>query len=167
MAKMNYVKSSGMGLPGVMRALKSMERDAVSVGVHESAGNHKDEDGQDSGATVAEIAAFNEYGTPTIPERPALRQAIEQNRKKYFGQLNRILGRIIENPTMSRNLMGKIGTVVQNDMQKSIVELSSPPNSDSTIAAKNSSNPLIDTGQYVNSVRWEYLNKPVEDDRND
>jgi hypothetical protein len=47
--------------------------------------------------------------------------------------------------------------VAQNDVRKAIRDLDSPPNAESTIKAKGSSNPLIDTGQMINSIRWEYV----------
>lgn len=141
---------------------KRMADVAISVGVQGDAGIHKDEDGQSSGTTVAEIYYWNEFGTSRIPERPTLRPTFIKEKVKYIGIMAKISARAMNEPGYNmKQAMGKLGEVAQQDIQSAIVELKTPPNAQSTIDAKGSDNPLVDTGQLVSSIRWAYV-KPGE-----
>lgn len=135
---------------------------AVAVGVHSDAGAHKDEQGRATGTTVAEIYWWNEFGTSRIPERPTLRPTFAKEKVKYIQILGKITARVMNEENYNlRQAMGLLGEAVQQDIQDAIVKLKSPKNTESTIAKKKSDNPLIDTGQLVNSIRWAYV-KPEE-----
>lgn len=104
------------------------------------------------GTLVAAVAAWNEFGTVNIPERPALRNSIKDNEKT--------LAKIVklkvdpEKMVITPKIAELLGLSQQGSMQKSIVSLSSPANEDSTIKAKKSSNPLVDTGLYLKSITF-------------
>ena len=119
----------------------------VEVGFFESARY------PDSGIPVAAVAAWNEFGTGRIPERPFMRNAIKLGRAPLVA----ILREHVDHRTMAvdNRVGGLLGTAMQNQIQRSITTLRSPPNAPSTIRAKGSSNPLLDTGTMRNSVSWE------------
>jgi hypothetical protein len=48
----------------------------------------------------------------------------------------------------------KLGEEVRDDMVKEIVDLRDPANAPSTVEAKGSSNPLVDTLQMANNVKY-------------
>lgn len=152
MASRNRLQIKG---PNAIRDIQKRMNDvAVTVGVHASAGKHKG----DEGLTVAQVYGFNEFGTEHIPERPTLRPTMRIQRQKYVGIMSVIaLKALTVQGYDVRVQMGKLGEVAQNDVRKAIRDLDSPPNAESTIKAKGSSNPLIDTGQMINSIRWEYV----------
>lgn len=106
-----------------------------------------------NGTLVAAVAAWNEFGTTTIPERPALRIANKGNEKALI----KILTAKVDPETMviTPKIAVLLGISHQGAMQKSIVSLSSPANEDSTIRAKKSSNPLIATGTYLRSITFQ------------
>lgn len=153
MASRNRLQVKG---PNAIRDIQKRMNDvAVSVGVHASAGKHKESDG---GLTVAQVYGFNEFGTERIPERPTLRPTMRTQRQKYIGVMRTITLKAMTLQSYDiRIQMGKLGQLAQNDVQKAIRDLDSPPNKDSTIKAKGSSNPLIDSTQMINSIRWEYV----------
>lgn len=141
---------------------KRIGKNAISVGVQGDAGMHQGKDGQPTGTTVAEIYWWNEFGTSRIPERPTLRPTFAKEKVKYQLILARISSRAMNEPGYNlRQAMGKLGEVAQQDIQKAIVELKTPPNAQSTIDNKGSDNPLVDTGQLVSSIRWAYV-KPED-----
>lgn len=151
----NRLRVDARGLNAIKDIRKRIEASAVSIGVHE--GQHRGSD-----KTVAQVYAFNEFGTETIPERPTLRPTFAKEKIKYRLTLGKIVGKAMEEPTYDiHQAMGKIGLMAQNDLQNAIRTLDAPPNADSTISKKGSSNPLIDTGQLVNSVKWDYA-KPIK-----
>lgn len=153
MASRNRLQVKG---PNAIRDIQKRMNDvAVSVGIHASAGVHKESKGK---LKVAQVYAYNEFGTELIDERPTLRPTMRIQRQKYFGIMSVIaLKALTVQGYDVRIQMGKLGEVAQNDVRKAIRDLDSPPNAESTIKAKGSSNPLIDTGQMINSIRWEYV----------
>lgn len=147
-------------------AIRDMRRrigaHAVAVGVHGNEGMHKDENGEQTGNTVAEIYWWNEFGTSRIPERPTLRPTFAKEKVKYIQILGKITARAMSEKNYNlRQAMGRLGEVAQQDLQAAIIELKTPPNAQSTIDKKKSDNPLVDTGQLVSSIRWAYV-KPEE-----
>ncbi|AUR89467.1 neck protein [Vibrio phage 1.123.O._10N.286.48.F3] len=148
------ISTGGSGLNEYLKKLTGLSRHPVSVGVHKSAGKHEGSD-----LTVAQVAAYNEFGTERIPERAAIRTSMRENKVENLLMIARIIKKISSGKGGNhRQAMGKVGMKVQNDIQRKIVELKTPPNAQSTIDRKKSSNPLVDTGQLVNSIRWEYAN---------
>ncbi len=119
-----------------------------------------------TGQNVAQVAYWNEYGTPTIPPRPFFRNAIKDKSKEW---LELFRDTQFQTKDMFKTL-GIVGTVIKDDIATSITELSDPQNSDITVdggwirhpngksfkvKGKKSSNPLIDTGVMRNSVSYE------------
>jgi len=104
-------------------------------------------------------AIWNEFGTSRgIPERPFMRNTMRNNRGKYRKAMISEAAGILKGTIAVRIVLAKLGIVAQGDMQQEITSLSSPPNAPSTIRAKGSSNPLIDTGAMRQAVTWEIKN---------
>ena len=103
---------------------------------------------------VTNVAAWNEYGTRYIPERPFMRISarIARNRanSRAPSSLNPhgILRSGVDPKTMTinRRTAELAGLAMASIIQKTIRSLSQPPNAERTIKQKGSSNPLIDTG---------------------
>lgn len=132
---------------------------AVVVGIlgNSSSGGVKAGDG--AGLTIQEVAAINEFGTRDghIPARSFIRSTFDRLRdqletdiipklvvKMLFGDLS---------PDKAFNLLG---LKVASEMKKTITVGAGvpPPNAPSTIAAKGSSRPLVDTGRLVGSISY-------------
>lgn len=102
----------------------------------------------DDGTPVTNVAAYNELGTENkdgtqrIPERPFFRQAI----KRMPDPILDVLEQGVDPETMVCGPItaGRVGLVMQSEIQESIVRLRNPPNAPSTILRKGSSNPLVD-----------------------
>lgn len=118
---------------------------SVDVGVFASA-KYPD------GTPVAAVAAWNEFGTATIPERPAIRIANKENEKNLLNLIKKTVDP--ETMVITPRVGGLIGANHQGVTQQSITKLSTPANAPGTIKAKKSSNPLIDTGFYRNSITF-------------
>ena len=105
------------------------------------------------GPPVAAVAAWNEFGTKAIPERPFFRRALAEAEDGIVDQLKD--GIDPEKMTVDPLLADKIGIYVQAEIQESITALRKPPNAPETIRQKGSANPLIDTGFMLRSVTYE------------
>ena len=106
-----------------------------------------------SGEYVAQVAYWQEYGTIRIPMRPFFRNAIEKNNKKWFNTFEALIKQNV-NETQA---LAKVGEMARGDIIKSITQFREPANAPSTIKAKGSSNPLIDTGLMRRSVTYKVI----------
>ena len=109
--------------------------------------------GDKRGTPVAAVAAWNEFGTKNIPERPFFRNALAESERG----VSNILAKGIDTKKMvvDERLAGRVGEYVQGKIRDSITALKEPPNAPETVRRKGSSDPLMDTGTLRNSVAWE------------
>ena len=111
----------------------------------------------DDGTPVTNVAAWQEFGTTRIPERPFFRQAIKRMPDSLLPILKQDIDpkkMVIERPTAER-----LGQTMQGEIQQSIVRLREPANAASTKRRKKGkSNPLIDTGFLLGSATYQVNN---------
>jgi hypothetical protein len=148
---MNKNTDRDLGLADILKEMDLLAGAAVNVGIQDDAGTDPE-----SGKTIAEIAYYNEYGTQDgrIPARPAHRNAFDDNRAKLDSLQVRLIKGVADGKLSADRAAKIMGETHQGFVRRSIQTLSTPANADSTIAAKGSSNPLIDTGQTLQSVRY-------------
>jgi len=137
------------GFKKLEKQLKKMAKMSVKTGILSDAGSHE------SGKTIAEIAAYNEFGTDTIPERPAHRDTFEKSRPKLKANLAKSVDLVIEGKATPDQVLNRIGVWYVGQLKKGVIAFDAPPNAPSTIRQKGSDNPLIDTGRTVNSINYE------------
>ncbi len=103
-----------------------------------------------TGKDVTTVARDNDQGTKRIPERPFMIPAGNKAANKTINiTVHSIAGGMDEQQALS-----KAGELFVGFIQKEITNLKEPPNAESTILKKGSSNPLIDTGDMRKSVKW-------------
>lgn len=145
-SKFKRIKNKG----GLEAALKRIQKPGtVDSGIID-AGDHPSGD-----ATVAQIGFWNEFGTTTIPERSFIRSTIQKEKKNIIALQRKLWKQIVSGKMKIDTGLGLLGEFMADAIRKKIVSLSSPANKPATIAAKGSSNPLIDTGQLKNSISFE------------
>ena len=130
--------------------LKRLQDSSITVGVHKDAGSYE------SGESVVDVATYNEFGTPDIPERSFLRSTIGNNRAKYKGEFEKAYLEAIRGGMNLRAAAGFIGNVARDDIKKTIKDMKEPGNAPSTIAKKGFDNPLIETRKLWSSIKWKY-----------
>jgi len=155
-----------LGYKAFRAAMLQMEDDpGVYVGVRQEDGQKQHDENDD--ATIAEIAAYNEFGgDPGPPERSFLRSTVDENRSEYEAGLAKVADDAIVvgkttrvTPTLKKGF-DKVGAKAARDVRKKIRDLRTPPNARSTIRAKTKGgrtkdNPLIDTGTLRRSIDHE------------
>ena len=104
------------------------------------------------GTPVPAVAAWQEFGTKKIPQRPFFRNALEKSRT----QVKETFRKGINSKTMKvdRKLANTVGLIISDQIKMEIVNLDDPPLSPATIASKGSTNPLVDTDVMKGSVTW-------------
>lgn len=109
-----------------------------------------------SGVTNAALGALHELGSADgrIPARPFLHPTVERNRREYLALFKRLAAAMVRADVDVKTGLDAIGAKAAADVKKTITDGLSPPNAPSTVAAKGSSKPLVDTGQLVGSITW-------------
>ena len=108
------------------------------------------------GTPVAAVAAWQEFGTKTIPQRPFFRNALEKSKQASKEIIRRGTMRRYGKTIMKvdRRLANLLGLSTSDHIKQEIVTLDDPPLSPVTIAKKGSTNPLVDTDVMKGSVTW-------------
>lgn len=127
---------------------------SVKIGVQQGEKHTNEESGETS--DLVDIAAKHEFGDKdeNIPQRSFIRTTTDEQRLKVNRKIQIAWGRIIEGRSTPERELGMIGQFMELKIRKKITDIKQPPNSPATIAMKGSSNPLIDTGQMRNSIRF-------------
>lgn len=91
-----------------------------------------------------------------IPERAFLRNGFEEVHMKVIEKAERILPQVIEGTISELELYNLIGTLLRDGVKNYARDLSSPPKSPLTLAANGGkANPLVQTGDMINSIEFE------------
>ena len=118
----------------------------------------------ESDSETVQKAVWNEFGTRggasgggwggPIPERPFMRNSVQNNRGKYKSNLKAAARSILDGTQSVEGVLRSLGDDAKGDIQKEIKSLMSPPNSPVTVALKGSSKPLVDTGEMMGAVTY-------------
>lgn len=146
---MSRIVVKDLGFDSVVKKLKGLRGTTVVVGLMGGAAHVYDD-----GTTVVSVAAFNEFGTSTIPARPFIRSTMDEQRQNIGDLVQKLAGRIADGKIDRDRAARFLGEFAKSKIQKKIVDLREPPNAQSTIDSKGSSNPLIDTGAMRQAVTY-------------
>lgn len=110
-------------------------------------------DRYNTGETVAEIAASHEFGIG-VPRRPFMTRAIRgAARDEVVRLVTADARRYVQGQIPASRVVRRAGVALVSAIKGEINANLPPPNSPETIAAKQSSKTLIDTGVMLNAVR--------------
>jgi hypothetical protein len=160
-----------MGLEDILKEMEKLKSMCVKVGVTEDVGAQT----VDGGATLAQIASWNELGVlgpPMsqhgggkwfIPPRPFVRGFVDGKREQIAKTLEKLGNLVSGGKLKAETAMARLGEYGQSGVKSYIRNGDFTPNADSTIARKRgSTKPLIDTGTMKNSIRYQVIEKPVD-----
>jgi hypothetical protein len=139
------VRDIDKGWQNIVSNLKILNNSATKVGLQKG-DTHE-------GKSIAEYAAYNEFGTKNIPSRPFMRNAFDKNKTLLYNFVDTQYNNVLARRLSARNALGIVGQYFQNTIQKSIEQGGFESNDPKTIKQKGSSKPLIDTGTMRNSIR--------------
>jgi len=147
------IEDKDLGMNKIREEFASLGGYEVTVGVHgKDATTYEGNTGEP--LTTAMVAFFNEFGTESTPERSFLRSTMIEKEPDYIKLDERLINLIIDGKLDALKANEVLGQQAKKDVQQKIVDIKEPPNSEKTIAAKGSSNPLIDTGQMRQSIDY-------------
>lgn len=152
MAARNRVRDRDRGMRTIVAAIGDTKGRRVEAGWFSNAPRPVGA----TGLTMAGLAAVHEFGAPSVgvPARPMLRPVADSRRARWR--------RVLLDTMRAALLRGRrdagaaalatLGGVMEADIKRHITTLRSPPLRPATVAAKGSSNPLIDTGAMRDAV---------------
>lgn len=147
----------GGNLAEVLKRAREIREMRVKVGVLSSGKGAVEHPGSD--LTVAEIAAILEFGTEDghIPARPALRSTFDAQREELVKLGAKLIDKVLDGKMDTRTALNVLGAKLAAETKKTITTGDGvpPPNAPSTIAAKGSSRPWVDTGRTVGAITWQ------------
>lgn len=110
---------------------------------------------------MAALGATLNFGTDDehVPPRPWLVPGVESATQDILDTIADGL----EKGTPSVQVLEQVGVIAVGKVKEFMTDLSSPANATSTIKAKGSSNPLIDTGALRASVDYKITNEKPEE----
>ncbi len=104
---------------------------------------------------ISEYAHHNEFGTIHIPKRPFMRKAFDQNEDSYLEMFKTMWFQQVGGELKSvRTHLVRIGVKARNDIIKTISRGGFERNAPTTVAAKRSSKPLVDTGDMQRAITF-------------
>ena len=113
-----------------------------------------------NGTRVVDVAVGNEYGTDNVPARPFMGLSSADINNQCAPILDQSAAALNNNNTQQYDqLLDAAGSVAAGIVKQQITDLRSPPNAQSTIERKGSSNPLIDTGLMRQTVTYKVVDK--------
>lgn len=121
---------------------------SITVGVHSDAG------AESNGTSIAAVAAYQEFGTATIPSRSFVRAWADEKAGDIRDALRKIGAGVLQGRYTAAQGLAQAGVLFVGQIQKRISDGIPPPLADSTVKRKGSSTPLIDTGVLRSSVAF-------------
>lgn len=141
-------------LDKIIDAMRALTAQTVRVGVN-----------GEPGSDVVNAAMFNEFGTATIPERSFLRSTFNAKQSDYIKAMQKAVDFVVIGKISAPQALGQLGLRMVSDVQATIDKIQAPPLAQSTIDAKGSSKPLIDTGRLRASIGFDIVDADkVEND---
>lgn len=120
------------------------------------------------GTSLGDVAIWNEYGTETIPPRPAnrmgLERAVMKNKKMVQGYLRNIgMAALMKDKNIVQKLsrerkiklFTQIGRSARKETRDIIASGSTAPNAPATVKKKGFNHPLVETWKYHDNVNYE------------
>ena len=149
----------------LLKRVKNLERQEAACGFPNTL-NKK----YDNGASVIDVAIWNQYGTYNAPARDFMNPANEEINKKWGELSKKAIPAINAGKTDAQTVLEAGANVAVAEIKKSIVNLREPANAPITVQGgwmrnkksgklfyvegKGSDNPLVDTGNMMNSVTY-------------
>lgn len=150
------VRDTDRGMENIRKEIEAFKHMGVKAGIVEGSGDV-------DGVSIAEYAAYNEYGVPgktkkwRIPPRPFIRGWIENHGEDIKRTLDKLFQQVSEGKLSAVTAINRLGQFAQDGIKRYIISGAFEPNAESTVQRKGSSRPLIDTGTMRNSVRYKVI----------
>ena len=144
------VTDRDLGWKAIKREVERAQRREVAVGILQGSTDSE-------GASIAEYATYNEFGTEDVPSRPFMAMSFDENVAAINSDFNRQSKRLVAGEVTAEQALTIIGQKHAGRVQNTITGRNIlPALAPSTVAAKKgSTKTLVDTGAMTNAVQIE------------
>ena len=140
------VTDRDLGWKAIKTEIARAKKMEVAVGI--LAGSSAD------GESIAEYAAYNEFGTKSVPSRPFMAMSFDENVSAIDSDFLRQGNRIVTGKITAGQALTIVGQKHASRIQNTITDRDIPPRlSPRTVAVKGSTKTLVDSGAMVNAVQ--------------
>jgi hypothetical protein len=144
------IKDNRRDFDRLQKELAKLAHADISLGVQ---GSEASQMHGTSNATVADIAAFHEFGLG-VPQRSFLRGWADEDKDRIAKVMQNVLKVVTKGKMSAEQGLNQAGAIFVGWIQLRISNRIPPPLASSTIARKKSDVPLIDTGQLRSSITY-------------
>ena len=148
---MKYVKDDKREQRRLEALLKKTQKHShVAVGILQ-------DELHDEHFSMVDLAMVHEYGSHDgrIPQRSFIRSTCDGKRQEHLKIMQKLQSKVVKGSITTHQALTQLGEVVSKDMVQTINNGIEPVLEPVTIARKNSSKPLIDTGRLKGSISHE------------
>lgn len=149
------VTDKDTGWIALVSRVAKMKGAFAKVGILAEGKGDEEEEGSD--LTVAQIAGILEFGTEDghIPERSFVRSTFDEKREEMMAMSAKLVVGIVAGTMDVDRALNILGAFLAAAIKNKVtVDGVPPPNAPSTIAAKGSDRPLVDTSRMINAISW-------------
>ncbi len=143
----------------LLATIGGVDRAHVKVGVLGDQGGDAPA-GEDGDLTLVDIARLHEYGDPEsgLEERSFVRRTMIEQAAKIGAFQGKLCGLLLQGKLNITRALELLGAMAAGEVKLTITSGSvTPALAQSTIDAKGSSKPLIDTSQLVNNISFQVV----------
>ena len=148
----------------ILKEIEYLTKHQVEIGI---LAIDKSLTGEDGKTTILEYAIYNEYGTPSMPARPFMRNAEDNNKAVISKTIKDNTSTVIRGEKKGKEALMVIGETIRGLIIQSIAtaETWAVPNAVSTLRIKtkngqaNNTKPLIDNRFLIKSIRYQIVNE--------
>lgn len=147
------VSFSDDGLKNLTKTLKKLSKLRTTVGIQGQDARERYE----NGVRVAQVAAYNEFGTKDIPARAFMRRSVKLAGDSMAKAAADGLSPVINQGKNPVDGMAPVGEALAEEIKKSLLTSAgwAVPNAPSTVAKKGAGKPpLYDSGKLRSSISW-------------
>jgi hypothetical protein len=127
----------------LLKQLETLFKKEITVGLH-----------GDVGADILSRGIYNEFGTSKIPERSFIRAGYDTEKANIKNDAEKLIKKVVAMEIKPQTAANLLGDTAKGRIQEFAIDLRDPPNAESTIKQKGSSNPLVDTGQMIGAIDY-------------
>ena len=151
------VRDKDKGLHTLVERLKDLQDGdgwTIQVGVLDAEGEAKiGHDGNEEPVSLADVAAFHEYGLG-VPQRSFIGAYFDEHDREIHVRAHKSVEAYLKGTIDKERCLAQVGSFCVGGIQVRISQGIEPWLLPSTIKAKGSSVPLVDTGQLRSSITW-------------
>ena len=148
------VTDTDRGAAALVSRLRNAAGSRVKVGVLDDAPKDAGEGRAPGPLSLVEVALVHEFGAGHVPQRSFVRAAVDEAIEDIRSTQHALAVQVFKGSTRLPEALNRLGAKVAATMQTRIARGIDPPNAPSTIEAKGSSKPLVDSGQLKAAITW-------------